>query len=324
MSTDRDWRPGADVAVLQQRARMLQQLRAFFAQREVLEVETPILQRQAVTDVHIDSLRVPLAGRDGYLHTSPEYPMKRLLAADSGPIYQVCKVFRAGEAGRRHNPEFTLLEWYRPGFDHHALMQELDDLIRELLAGSFLMDETLKLSYRQLFQQTLQLDPFTCSVGDLQQQARQQHIDIVNYPDMDRDSWLDLLLTHAIEPQLPANRPVFIYDYPASQGALARLQQQNDITVASRFELYLGGLELANGYHELQDPIEQRQRFERDQQQRRQQGRFVPDLDEKFLAALEHGLPDCAGVALGLDRLLMLASGKDDIRDVLSFSIERL
>ncbi|MFO8023902.1 EF-P lysine aminoacylase EpmA [Thiohalophilus sp.] len=321
MSTD--WRPGADVAVLQKRARMLQQLRTFFAQRDVLEVETPILQHQAVTDVHIDSLRVPLDGADGYLHTSPEYPMKRLLAVGSGPIYQVCKVFRAGEAGRRHNPEFTLLEWYRPGFDHHALMHELEQLVRVLLADACSLDETCKFSYRDLFHHYLQRDPFTCSVAELQQLARQQHIDIVSNEVMDRDSWLDLLLTHAIEPQLPANRPVFIYDYPASQSALARLQQQDNITVASRFELYLNGLELANGYHELQDPAEQRQRFEHDQRQRRQQGRFVSGLDEKFLAALEHGLPDCAGVALGLDRLLMLACGKDDIRDVLSFSIER-
>ncbi|MDY6981256.1 MAG: EF-P lysine aminoacylase EpmA, partial [Pseudomonadota bacterium] len=270
------------------------------------------------------SLHVPQNGADAYLHTSPEYPMKRLLAAGSGPIYQVCKVFRAGEAGRRHNPEFTMLEWYRPGFDHHALMQEVDDLVRALLADAFSLEETCRFSYRDLFLRYLQLDPFTCTVKELQQQARQQHIDIAHHPDMERDNWLDLLLTHVIEPQLPANRPVFVYDYPASQGALARLQQQNDITVASRFELYLGGLELANGYHELQDPAEQRQRFERDQQQRQQQGRFVPEIDEKFLAALEHGLPDCAGVALGLDRLLMIASGKDDIRDVLSFSIERV
>lgn len=318
------WRPGASLAVMQQRARMLAQLRAFFAQRDVLEVETPILQRHAVTDVHIDSLDVPLTGSNAYLHTSPEYPMKRLLAAGSGAIYQVCKVFRAGEAGRNHNPEFTLLEWYRPGFEHHELMDELDQLIRQLLVGSLILDETIKLSYRQLFQQYLTFDPFSCSVEDLQQQARQQQVDIVNNADLDRNGWLDMLLTHVIEPQLPLNRPVFIYDYPASQGALARLQQQDDITVASRFELYINGLELANGYHELLDADEQRQRFERDQQQRRQQGRFVPGIDEKLLAALEHGLPDCAGVALGLDRLLMLACGKDDIRDVLSFSNERL
>ncbi|MDZ7662414.1 EF-P lysine aminoacylase EpmA [Thiohalophilus sp.] len=317
------WRPGAALAVMQQRARMLQQLRAFFAQRGVLEVETPILQRHAVTDVHIDSLGVPLAGTDAYLHTSPEYPMKRLLAAGSGPVYQLCKVFRAGEAGHRHNPEFTLLEWYRPGFDHHVLMHELEQLVRALLADDVSLGETCKLSYRRLFQQYLQVDPFTCAVNDLQQQARQYRIELAGQSELDRDGWLDLLLTHVIEPQLPANRPVFIYDYPASQGALARLQQQNDITVASRFELYINGLELANGYHELQDPVEQRRRFERDQQQRRQQGRFVPELDEKFLAALEHGLPDCAGVALGIDRLLMIATGKDDIRDVLSFSIER-
>lgn len=323
MTTGNDWRPGADITLLQQRARMLQTLRAFFAQRDVLEVETPVLLRHAVTDRHIDSIPASPDSAGAWLQTSPEYPMKRLLAAGSGPIYQVCKVFRAGEAGRRHNPEFTMLEWYRPGFDHHALMDEVDTLVRELL-GESVLGPTVKLSYRQLFEQYLQLDPFTVTLPELQQRAAQAAIEIIGHDALDRDDWLDLLLTHLVEPQLPTDRPVFIHDYPASQAALARLQQVDGVEVACRFELYLGGLELANGYYELLDPVEQRQRFETDQHRRQEQGRRVPDMDEKFLAALEHGLPDCAGVALGLDRLLMIASGKDDIRDVLSFSLDRL
>lgn len=323
MSTGNNWRPGAELTVMQQRARMLQMLRAFFAQRGVLEVETPVLNRHAVTDVHIDSLPVTSDPAGAWLQTSPEYAMKRLLAAGSGPIYQVCKVFRAGEAGRRHNPEFTMLEWYRPGFDHQALMDEVDALVRELLDES-VPGPTVKLSYRQLFEHYLQLDPFSVTLDELQRQARHASIDMVGDEAMSHDDWLDLLLTHLIEPQLPKDRLVFIYDYPASQAALARLQQIDGVEVACRFELYLGGMELANGYYELLDPVEQRQRFENDQHRRQEQGRRVPDMDEKFLAALEHGLPDCAGVALGLDRLLMIAAGKDDIRDVLSFSMERL
>ena len=188
---------------MQQRARMLQTLRAFFAQREVLEVETPLLNRHAVTDRHIDSLPVSLDPAGAWLHTSPEYAMKRLLAAGSGPIYQVCKVFRAGEAGRRHNPEFTLLEWYRPGFDQHELMDEVEALVRELLGKQHDLGPTLRLSYRQLFDRYLQLDPFTVTTAELQHYAAQAAIEIVSHEALSRDDWLDLLLTHLIEPQLP-------------------------------------------------------------------------------------------------------------------------
>lgn len=324
MATDNDWQPGTGSALIQRRARMLQQLRAFFAQRAMLEVETPVLARTTVTAPHIDSVPAFPDAQGGYLQTSPEYFMKRLLAAGSGAIYQVCKVFRAGEAGRYHNPEFTMLEWYRPGFDQHALMNEVDELVREILADDVTLADTLKLSYRELFQDCLQLDPFQASVPELQRLAGQHQIEIVSHDGLDRDGWLDLLLTHLVEPQLPDNRPVFIYDYPATQAALARLHQVGDVSVASRFELYLNGMELANGYHELADIDQQRQRFERDRQQRQQQGLTVPDIDEKFLSALQSGLPDCAGVALGLDRLLMIATGVDDIRKVISFSFDRL
>ncbi|MGD8408010.1 MAG: EF-P lysine aminoacylase EpmA [Thiohalophilus sp.] len=324
MTADNVWQPGASPVLMQRRARMLNQLRAFFAQQGVLEVETPILNRTTVTDVHIDSIPASPDAAGGYLQTSPEYAMKRLLAAGSGAIYQVCKVFRAGEAGRHHNPEFSMLEWYRPGFDHHALIDEVDALVRELLADELPLEATRKFSYRELFRQYLQLDPWQASIADLQQVARAYQIEVVSHDEMDRDGWLDLLLTHLIEPQMPANRPVFVYDYPASQAALARLHEQDAVTVASRFELYINGLELANGYHELCDAREQRRRFEQDRQQRQQLGMIVPEPDEKLLAALEAGLPDCAGVALGLDRLLMLATGSDDIRQVISFSFERL
>ena len=320
MTDDYDWRPGADRTVMQRRARMLQQLRAFFAQRDVIEVETPILNRHTVTDVHIDSLAVE---PDGWLQTSPEYPMKRLLASGSGDIYQICKVFRSGEAGRQHNPEFSMLEWYRLGFDQHDLMQEVDGLVRAVL-DDISLGQTVKLSYRQLFRDHLDMDPLHCSVESMQRMAVQHDIDVVAHEELERDDWLDLLLSHVIQPRLPKQRPVFVHDFPASQAALARLHEVEGETVACRFELYLQGMELANGYHELVDAIDQRRRFELDRQRRIAQGRPAPGIDEKFLAALEHGLPDCAGVALGLDRLLMIATGQDDIRRVLSFSADRL
>ncbi|MGD8712519.1 MAG: EF-P lysine aminoacylase EpmA [Thiohalophilus sp.] len=320
MADEHDWRPGADSTVMQRRARMLQQLRAFFEQRGVIEVETPILNRHTVTDVHIDSLAVEY---HGWLQTSPEYPMKRLLASGSGDIYQICRVFRAGEAGHQHNPEFSMLEWYRLGFDQHDLMREVDELVRAVL-DDLSLGPTVKLSYRQLFHDYLDMDPLHSSIEEMQQVAAQHNINLVADEELERDDWLDLLLSHSIQPRLPNDRPVLVHDFPASQGALARLHEVDGETVACRFELYLQGMELANGYHELLDAVEQRQRFELDRQRRIAQGRPAPAIDEKFLAALEYGLPDCAGVALGLDRLLMIATGLDDIRQVLSFSADRL
>ena len=319
-----DWRPNATPETLIIRARLLQRIRAFFQTRNVLEVETPLLSRAAVTDPHIESfvVRDPHAAMPRYLHTSPEFAMKRLLAAGSGPIYQVCKVFRQGEAGRQHNPEFSMLEWYRPGFDHLQLMAEVETLLRELLEGYLALADTLQLSYQEAFQRYAGFDPLSVSVTELQLTVQQFGIEVSGLDAHHKDPWLDLLLSHVVEPALPQDRPVFIYDYPASQAALARIRPAEP-PLAERFELYLGGMELANGFHELTDAVEQRQRFAADLAYRQESELPRVPMDERLLAALAAGLSPCAGVALGLDRLVMLAAGAKSIAEVLTFADDR-
>ena len=323
------WRPGADLATLRLRAELLARIRAFFAARGVLEVDTPALSAAAITDPHLHSFAVRYTGpgprhdRNLYLHTSPEFPMKRLLAAGSGCIYQIARVFRDGEAGRLHNPEFNLLEWYRVGFDHHRLMDEVTDLAAELLAGRVPLAEPERLSYRAAFQRHLGLDPHRATVAELAAGARRFEVPIPpGMPVDETDPWLDLLLTHRVEPYLGVGRLTFLYDYPASQAALARLRP-GDPPVGERFELYLNGIELANGFHELGDAGEQRRRFEAENTARRALGLPVMPVDEHLLAALAAGLPACAGVALGFDRLAMLAAGKGSLVEVLAFPFER-
>lgn len=317
-----DWLPAAPLDNLRQRARILQRIRAFFDVRGVLEVETPVLSVAAITDPHLESFATRYSGPGYreclplYLHTSPEFPMKRLLAAGSGPIYQLCRVFRQGEAGRRHNPEFTLLEWYRPGFEHHALMDEVAELVAPLLR---LAGEAERLSYREAFLRHVSLDPLSASLAQLRECAATHGISGFD-AESERDVWLDLLLTHCIEPKLGREGLCFLYDYPASQAALARLNP-DDPRVAERFELYYKGVELANGFHELADPAEQRARFEAELQARKESGMDTVPLDEYLLASLEQ-LPDCAGVALGVDRLVMLALGADSLDEVMAFTIE--
>ena len=328
-SAAQDWRPAADLETLRLRADLLARIRAFFAVRNVLEVETPTLSAAAFTDPHLHSFATFYSGpgsRHGqtlYLHTSPEFPMKRLLAADSGCIYQIAKVFRDGEAGRRHNPEFTLLEWYRLGFDHHRLMDEVAELVTELLSGRLSLASSERLCYRELFQRYLNLDPHRVNVAELRMCA--ERCDLSIPPGMPTDAidpWLDLLLTHVIEPHLGRGRLTFIYDYPASQAALARLRP-GDPALGERFELYLNGVELANGFHELGDAGEQRRRFEAENAARQAQGLPITPIDEYLLGALAEGLPECAGVALGFDRLVMLAAGKASIQEVIAFPIDR-
>lgn len=311
------------------RADLLARIRAFFAQRDVLEVETPALSAAAIPDPHLISFAVhytgpgPCHGQTLYLHTSPEFPMKRLLAAGSGCIYQIARVFRDGEAGRRHNPEFTLLEWYRIGFDHHRLMSEVAELVAELLAGRLPVAEPERLSYREIFQRHLGLDPHRATVVELAAVAKVQNVSIPpGMPVDDPDPWLDLLLTHCIEPELGRGRLTFVYDYPVSQAALARVRP-DDPPVGERFELYLHGVELANGFHELGDAGEQRRRFAAENGARRAAGWPEMPVDEALLAALDAGLPECAGVALGFDRLVMLAAGKTTLAEALAFSFER-
>lgn len=316
-----DWQPGAGLAQLRARAQLLSTIRSFFAQREVLEVETPLLCSSGITDPSIEALIVAsgasLSGAERYLQTSPEYAMKRLLAAGSGSIYQLTRAFRDGEAGRRHNPEFSILEWYRTDFDHHALMEEVADLVGECLGRRGWQ----KFSYRELFQRSLNIDPHTASVDELERIAHSGH-DLGTLSG-NRDFWLDLLMTHKVEPWLATQGLCFVYEYPASQAALAKIVEVDGVSVGQRFELYVDGVELANGYHELRNAEEQRARFEADNQRRRVSGQPARPIDQRLLAALEAGLPHCSGVALGLDRLLMLVSGESDIRRVLAFDWSR-
>jgi len=303
------------------RAEILAKIRAFFAEREVMGVETPLLASAPVADLHLHALscryRGPGAdeGRDLYLQTSPEFPMKRLLAAGSGPIYQICRAVRDGEAGRRHNPEFTILEWYRPGWDHHRLMDEVDELLAEILGRG----SGERLSYAAAFERYAGVDVFGLSNDALR--LRVEDLGVKDAEGLSRDDLLDLVLTHVVEPKLGHCQPTFIHDYPASQASLARVRD-GDPPLAERFEVFAEGVELANGYHELTDVSEQRRRFEADTETRKSRGLPAVPTDERFLAALDHGLPDCAGVALGVDRLIMLAAGTRNIADVLAFPID--
>lgn len=306
-----DWQPTATLDALQLRAGLYRQIREFFQQRDVLEVETPLLGLAASTDVHLASVR---AGDNRYLQTSPEFAMKRLLAAGSGAIFQICKAFRAGEAGRRHNPEFSMLEWYRPGFDHFRLMDEVAELVGSILGIS----RVRRVSYREAFSDALMIDPHYVADTALVELAY-QHCGY-RCEDEDRDTLLDLLMSQVVEPRLGRNELTFVYDYPASQCALARVSSDAEgAEVAQRFELYVEGVELANGYLELSDALVQQQRFEADIAERQRRGLPIVPQDQRLVAALQAGLPDCAGVALGLDRLLMLKMGVASIREVIAF-----
>lgn len=315
------WRPSARRELLVQRAALLARTRAFFASRSVLEVDTPVLVNAAVTDVHIHSARVQLEQRSpGYfLHTSPEYAMKRLLAAGVGDIYQICHVVRAGEHGRLHNPEFTLIEWYRVGFSLESLMDEVEALVRELLGAALEGRTAERLSYCDAFRRALRLDPLTAGLEDLARLTRTlgyrpQHEAAA--ATIDRDEQLELLMGALVGPALGRGTLTFVHRYPASQAALAQLDP-HDSRLALRFELYCEGVELANGFQELASAIEQRARFEHDLRERSRRGLPQPQMDERLLAALAAGLPACAGVALGFDRLVMLATGAPRIDEVL-------
>jgi len=317
-----DWRPAGPIENICYRAEVLRKTRDFFSQRGVMEVETPLLCSASVTDPHLHSLGCPLRipGRGElryYLQTSPEYAMKRLLAAGSGPIFQICKAFRDGERGNRHNVEFTILEWYRPGWDHHRLMDEIEEYLKAILHSV----KGQRTSYRELFVEKLAVDPLQCSLEEIREVALGNGL-----PDIQAlsvDTWLDLLMSHLLEGELGLEVPLFLYDYPASQAALSRIRDTSSLPVAERFEVYYQGVELANGYHELLDAEEHRRRFEENRRQRRALGLPVPDVDRFFLEALEHGLPPCAGVALGMDRLLMVMIGAKSIDEVLAFPVER-
>jgi len=319
-----DWRPGASLDVLKQRALLLGRIRTFFSDRLVMEVDTPALAAAGVTAPHLASLTTrcllpEAAARTLYLQTSPEYAMKRLLAADSGPIYQICKAFRDAETGRLHNPEFTLLEWYRPGFDYLDIMAEVEDLLRYVLG----CDYCDRLTYADAFRRYVALDPLRATTFDIEAAAANAGLSLNRTTGLDRDGWLDLILTHEIAPLLGRHRPVFLCHYPASQAALARTVPCADPPLAERFEVFIGGVEIANGCCELTDPSEQRRRFAAEGDRRAAIGLPAVPIDERLLGALQAGLPECAGVALGIERLLMVMNASSRIGDVLSFDISR-
>ena len=311
------WQPSSTRHALRERANLVRKIRAFFEARDVLEVDTPLLSQHATVDRHIESFQVGTR----WLQTSPEFAMKRLLAAGAGSIWQLCKVFRAEEAGRFHNPEFSLLEWYRTGLDHHALMDEVEALLRAVGACEAMPCE--RLSYREAFLRHAAVDAFVASPTELQECFARlggtAAMQLTAEEKSDMDFWLDLLMSHCVAPKLGLDSPCFLYDFPVSQAALARI----DGAVAARFEVIWKGVELANGFHELTDATEQRTRFERDQRWRVENGRSVPPYDALLIDALEHGLPDCAGVAVGVDRLLMLLLGAEKIAEVLAFDWQR-
>lgn len=312
------WRPGASRLALEARAGLLADIRGFFAERGVLEVETPVLSSAGNSDPNLSAFATSEA-RPRYLRTSPEYAMKRLLAASSGDIYELGRVFRRGEAGRHHNPEFTMLEWYRVGMDYLDLAGEVTELVRVCGRGRFDGWEERRVSYRDLFLQHTGLDPFLCSEADLADCAAERGI--VSLP-LEHGEWLDLLLTGIIQPALPGECFTIVHDFPPEQAALSRIRP-GEPPLAERFEIYLGQTELANGYQELTDANEQLARFEKERRLREIRGEEPAPIDHRLIEALRHGLPECSGVALGVDRLLMAIMQLDDIDAVLAFSAGR-
>lgn len=312
-----DWRPGASLDALRARARLLSDIRQFFSARQVLEVETPLLATAGVTDPALEPLCVVTAGNTRFLQTSPEYAMKRLLAAGSGDIYQLAKAFRANEQGVRHNPEYTILEWYRLGFDHHQLIREVAELLVLVLGRPGWQ----VWRWSQLFSHVLDLDAAQSPHAQLVECANA----VLGHkpPALDRDGLLDLLMSHAIEPAIASWGVVFVVDYPASQAALAKRFERNGSYWGARFECYVDGIEIANGYWEASDADDLRLRFAVDNETRASRGLPESPIDERFLAAVEAGLPDCAGVALGVDRVLMLQQKSQRIDDTLAFSWDR-
>ncbi len=323
------------IDALRRRADLLAASREFFAARGVLEVETPVLCREGAVDAHIDPIAVsgraigasPTHGSDDFsLMTSPELCMKRLLVGSTGAIYQITRAFRSGERGRLHSPEFTLLEWYRPDFGVDQLMSEVGayvGFVAERLRSPRTLEATTRQTYSELFLQITGLDPLTADVTALTRLAETRGIDVSSsFTEQPRDAWLDLILSELVQPELRRQGATFVTEYPVSQAALAR-QSPRDPRVAERFELFIDGIEVANGYRELTDPVEQRRRFIAANEERERQGKDALSLPENFLRALEQGMPEASGVALGLDRLLMLLSGANHIDDVLPFPIER-
>jgi len=322
--TNLTWQPSAIIEHLKDRAFIINRIRQFFMEKKVLEVETPTLSHATVTDVHLHTFKTDFIGpgygngKTVYLMTSPEFHMKRLLSAGSGSIYQICKSYRNEESGRYHNPEFSMLEWYRVGFDHHMLMAEVDEFLQTTLG----ITRTEKMTYQNAFKQYLGVCPLEATLDELRNVAYRLGFDEIVKHERNRDTLLQLLFSMEIEKNIGQECPMFIYDFPASQAALAKISVDNP-KVAERFEVYYQGVELANGFHELDNAQEQRARFEQENKMRVQMGLNEQPIDEHLLHALDFGLPPCSGVALGIDRLIMLALERKHIQDVLSFDFSR-
>ncbi len=324
MTDTASWQPSAPISNLLKRAAIIAVIRRFFADRGVLEVETPAMSQATVTDIHLFPFQTRFVGPgaaqglDLYLMTSPEYHMKRLLAAGSGPIFQLCRSFRNEEAGRHHNPEFTMLEWYRPHYDMYRLMNEVDDLLQQVLE----CEPAETLSYQQAFIRHLDIDPLSADKTQLREAADKLGVGDLANREEDRDTLLQLLFVTGVEPQIGKEKPAFVYHFPASQAALAEISAE-DHRVAERFEVYFKGIELANGFRELTDSREQRQRFDQDNRKRAARGLPEQPIDTYLLDALTHGMPDCSGVALGVDRIIMLALNASALSEVIAFPVGR-
>ena len=312
-----DWTPSASIKTLRARADMMACIRLFFTERGYLEVETPSMAANGVTDVYLESIAVQCLGKPYFLQTSPEYHMKRLLAAGSGPIFQLARAFRDDEAGRWHNPEFTMLEWYRPGMNHLDMLEEIDAFLKLILNSKPLVIKT----YRDLFEVTCGFNPFDVTLPRLGAVLQDFKLDnILELDETDVDQYLFLLMSHVVEPELAQyDAPVAVIDFPVSQAALARVREG----VAERFEIYYQGIELANGFHELTDAVAQAERFEADNKKREVLGLKPCAIDARFLAAMTHGLPASTGVALGVDRMFSLASEHKNIQESLAFDVSR-
>ncbi|MDV7104256.1 elongation factor P--(R)-beta-lysine ligase [Vibrio sp. TH_r3] len=319
-----NWQPNASIELLTLRAKLISQIRHFFSERKVMEVDTPAISHATVTDIHLHTFKTHFIGPDYakgqslYLMTSPEFHMKRLLAAGSGSIYQICKSFRNEENGRYHNPEFTMLEWYQVGFDHHDLMDEMDELLQLILQSG----SGQRMTYQHAFLSVLNVCPLEAPMSELKKVAATLGLSDIAEPETDRDTLLQLLFSVGIEPKIGIEAPAFVYDFPASQAALAKINPE-DPRVAQRFEVYFKGIELANGFHELDDAQEQLARFVADNQKRASLGLEAQPIDYHLIDALKAGLPACAGVAMGIDRLIMLAVGVEHIDHVTAFSFSR-
>ena len=322
-----EWQPTCSIEILRLRAQVLAEIRQFFSARAVLEVETPILGYSCGTDPQLDFFTTdycaPPLRQNLFLQTSPEFAMKRLLAAGSGSIYQLCKAFRNGESGRYHNPEFTLLEWYRAGFTLPQLMDEVEELLACLFAGHKILNPPQRFSYQDIFQCHTGLNPLEFCYEDYCAYAGDNdQTEAVSICGVDHGLWLDFIFSHDVQPRLGENAVCMVYGYPACQSSLARINESNS-KITDRVEIFINGIELGNGYYELTDAKEQGRRFDKEIAIRQQKKRPVIVRDEHLIAAMEAGLPECSGMAIGLDRLLMLLTSSANINDVLNFPIHR-